>query len=59
VFGLPAPDFDLEEAGVAVAPLAVLLDPLRSPDNTALNLVSTTGAYPMLKSQPPVDRFHR
>jgi hypothetical protein len=28
VLGLPAPDVDLEERGVAVAPLAVLLDPL-------------------------------
>src|ERR687892_2185919 len=28
VLGLPAPHVDLEEAGVAVAPLAVLLDPL-------------------------------
>jgi hypothetical protein len=28
VLGLAAPDIDLEEAGVAVAPLAVLLDAL-------------------------------
>jgi hypothetical protein len=28
VLGLAPPDVDLEEAGVAVAPLAVLLDPL-------------------------------
>jgi hypothetical protein len=32
VLGLPAPDVDLEEAGVAVAPLAVLLDPLGDGD---------------------------
>jgi hypothetical protein len=28
VLGLAAPDIDLEEAGVAVAPLTLLLDPL-------------------------------
>jgi hypothetical protein len=28
VLGLAAPDVDLEERGVAIAPLAVLLDPL-------------------------------
>jgi hypothetical protein len=28
VLGLAAPEVDLEEAGLAVAPLAVLLDPL-------------------------------
>jgi hypothetical protein len=32
VLGLAAPDVDLEEAGVAVAPLAVLLDPLGDRD---------------------------
>jgi hypothetical protein len=32
VLGLAAPDVDLEERGVAVAPLAVLLDPLGDRD---------------------------
>ena len=32
MLGLAAPDVDLEEAGVAVAPLAVLLDPLGDRD---------------------------
>jgi hypothetical protein len=32
MLGLAAPDVDLEEAGVAVAPLAVLLDPLGNRD---------------------------
>jgi hypothetical protein len=32
VLGLPPPDIDLEERGVAVAPLAVLLDPLGDGD---------------------------
>jgi hypothetical protein len=32
VLGLVAPDVDLEEVGLAVAPLAVLLDPLGDGD---------------------------